>query len=218
MQPEQHPYGPLQEPNPAKKPRRVPRVAVAAGVTVFLGLAGAGLAFATSGGGTPAASLSSSSSSSTTPTTVAKSPHPRAGKFGGPAMLGPGMGLGKVVHGQYTIDVGGTYKTIAVQTGTVAAVSSTSITVTSSDGVSQTFVVDPSTVVDSQANGIGSVQKGDTVNVEALVQGGTMTATNIVDSTKVGSSRKGFGLVPPGGQGANGAARFGPPGPPTAQA
>lgn len=215
MQP--HPYGPLQEPTPGKPPRKVPRVAIAAGMTAFFGLAGAGLAFATSGGGAPAASLSSTSSSTTT--SVPKQLLPRAGKPGGPMFgLGP-VGLGRVLHGQYTIDQGGTYKTVAEQTGQVASTDAkgTSITVTSSDGFSQTYVVNSSTVVDSLAGGIRSVQKGDTVSVQAVVQGTTLTATNIVDGSKIGSSRKSFGLVPPRGQGQAGSARVRPPGPATPQ-
>ena len=196
MHPDPHPYEPLQETNPGK-PRRVPRVAVAVGLTAFLGLAGAGLAFAVGGSGTPGTALSSSTSSTTS---VPKSVRPHIGHGAGP-MLGLGRGLGRVLHGEYTIDEGGTYKTIAVQTGMVTAVSCTSISVQSTDNLVQTYAVQPSTVVDSQANGISTVQKGDTVNVQAVVQNSSRTATNIVDVTKVGASRKGFGFMPgaPGG-------------------
>lgn len=134
-------------------------------------------------------------------------------------MLGLGGAGGRVLHGEYTIDQGGgTYKTIVVRTGQVSAVSASSITVTSADKSTGTFTVQPSTIVDSQAGGIGSVAKGDTVNVQAVVQGQTQTATNIVDVTKIGNSRRGFGLVPPGAAGGAGAARRGPLAPATAQA
>ena len=112
---------------------------------------------------------------------------------------------GDVVHGQYTVKSGTAYKAVDVQLGTVSAVSQTSITVVSSDGFSATYAVQPSTVVDSQAGGISSVAKNDQVRIEALVSGNSTTATSVSDITKIGASRKGFGL-PAGG-------RMGPGGP-----
>ena len=112
---------------------------------------------------------------------------------------------GDVVHGQYTVKSGSAYKTFDVQVGTVSAVSPTSITVVSSDGFSATYAVQPSTVVDSQAGGISSVAKNDQVRIQALVSGNSSTATSVFDMTKIGDSRKGFGL-PEGG-------RMGPGGP-----
>ena len=88
-------------------------------------------------------------------------------------------------------------------------VSKSSITVKSDDGFTQTYTVQSSTVVDSQADGIGAVAGTDTVRIEALVSGTTQTATNIVDTTKIGSSRKGFGYPTP----AAGADGYGPGGP-----
>lgn len=174
------------------------KIAVTVGLSAFLGLAGAGVAFAVGGG---SSSVGSSSSTPTTP--PAKGPH--GWKGGPPGRMGMG---GDVVHGQYTVKSGSGYKTMDVQLGTVSTVSPTSITVTSSDGFSATYAVQPSTVVDSQAGGISSVGNTDLVRIEALVSGKSATATSIVDITKVGDSRKGFGL-PEGG-------RLGPGGPGTA--
>ncbi len=205
MDQDPHPYGALSDPQPtqpeqppAPRRRRVPRMAIGAGITAFLALGGAGLAFATGGGsGTPAASFSSSSSS-TTSTTVPEHPHARFDPHK-PAM---GMRGGRnVIHGEYTIQEGSTFRTITVQSGQVTAVSPTSITVVSPDGVSETYQVQTSTVVDSQTGGISSVAPKDQVRLQGLLQSGKRTATNIVDVTKVGDSRQGFGLGHPHGPG-----------------
>ena len=206
-----NPYGePTAPAAPEAQPmRRMSRVALGVGLAAFLGMAGAGVAFAVSGGST--SSSSASGSSATNPTTPNGSATTPGGRFRGPAGAGMGaMGMrpmgGKVLYGQYTVEVPAsssgssstpTYKTIDVQVGT-ASVSSDgkSITVTSTDGHSQTYAVVASTIVDAQAGGISTVGKGDTVRIEGLVQGSTVTATNIVDSSKIGSSRQGFGFGP----------------------
>ena len=199
------PYDQIGGPPAAPTPRRgVPRVAVVVGLTTFLGLAGAGVAFAVGGGGAAPASLSASSSTSSTSNPKGPDGHPgmRMGPAAGLGGLGgPG---GAVVHGIYTIKSGSSYKTVAEQVGQVTAVSTTSLTVKSTDGFVQVYVVQSSTVVDSQAGGISSVANGDTVRVEALVAGETQTATNIIDTTKIGASRQGFGFGaghPKGGPG-----------------
>lgn len=171
------------------------------GLAAFLAMAGAGAAFALGGSG----------SSTTTKLSPAASPYGSAatpgakgrsmkGLPGGPAML---RGGGALVHGIYTTRTSSGYQTMQIQTGTVnSGNSDTSITVNSPDGYSQTYSIQPSTVVDSQAGGISTVKSGDTVTVQALQQGKGYTATNIVDRTEVGASRRGFGLTapaPPGG-------------------
>ncbi|HET6964881.1 MAG TPA: hypothetical protein VFH58_08920 [Acidimicrobiales bacterium] len=214
MDQEPHPYGALSDAQPglpqqppAVRRRRVPRVAIVAGITAFFGLGGAGLAFATGGGGgTPSASFSSASSS--TSTSLPEKPHARFG-WAGPGMGGMGMvGGGKVIHGEYTVQDGSTYRTVTVQSGQVTSVSSSSITVLSPDGVSETYQVEPTTVVDSQAGGISSVAAKDQVRLQGLLQSGKRTAANIVDVTKVGDSHQGFGMGHPHGPGT-------PPGPGT---
>jgi hypothetical protein len=112
-----------------------------------------------------------------------------------------------VVHGTVTIRSGNGYKTVDIRTGTVTAVSSTSITVKSADGTVQTFTVTSATVVNSQAAGIGSVANGDEVSVVGTVPSSTSTqqatATNIVDATKIKNSWKSFGFGPPPGNGSS---------------
>ena len=202
---EQQPGSPFssEEVDPPSR-RRTAKIALAVGVTALLGMAGTGIAYAV--GGSPAqtssgdgASLSASSGSTTT--TVPGEPGRKFHRgFGGPGFgfgfgFGPGMGgAGPVVHGQFTEGSGSTYKTIAFQNGTVKSVSASAITVASRDGFSQSYVVQSSTVVDAQSNGIATVAKGDTVIIEGLVQGSKITATNIADTTKIGSSRQGFGF------------------------
>lgn len=182
----------------------MPRAAVTVGLAAFLGMAGAGVAFAVTGNGS-SPSTATPGSQSTTPTSRPGSsmpgPGPGAGRAGGPGgaerfgLGGPG---GPLVHGVFTVRNGSSYKTLEEQSGTVTGVSSSSITVKSADGYSQTYAVQPSTVVDSQAGGISTVAQNDKVRVEGLQQSaGSFTATNIVDVTKVGSSRQGFGVAPP---------------------
>jgi hypothetical protein len=172
------------------------------GLTVGLAVGGAGIAFAaTSGSSTP---------STTTPTKPAgPGPgHPYRGfrEFGpgGPLGFGGLGGLGRVLHGQFTTGkAGGGYRVVEVQVGKVTAVSQTSITVQSADGYSHSYAVVSATMVDAERDGIGSVAVGDQVQVLATTMNGTDTATNIVDTTKIGASRKGFGFAPrPNGAGA----------------
>lgn len=184
-----------QEPNPydpERSPRRVSRFALAAGAAALLALTGAGIAFAVSGPSkSSAASGPTSTSAPTSASTLPVRPHMKGPRGFGP-MFGPGVGGGRVIHGDYTIQTPSGHEEVLVQTGTVSDVSSTSITITSSDGYSHTYVVAPTTVVDAQANGISTIQKNDQVQLQAVVQSGKDTATNIVDTTKIGDSRKGF--------------------------
>jgi hypothetical protein len=200
--PDEPVYGPLQ---PA--PRRFPRVALAGGLMTALALGGAGIAYAAgSGGSSPATPAASTSPSTTVPSNSPQVPGKWHRGFGGGLGL-PGLGLpgvgGKVLYGQATIQQpDGTLKTVEYQAGTVSNVSSTSITVSSGTNGSytHTYKVDPTTVVDSQAGGISTVTKGDQVRVIATQQNGSDTAVNIVDATKIQSSRSGFGF----GAGKNG--------------
>lgn len=192
---------------PASPPSRwkVPRVAVTVGLTAFLGMAGAGVAFAVGGPGgstssATAASSSGSSGSSGSGTPAAPLPG-RPGAFGphrGFGPMGPGPGPGGVVHGIYTVKNGTGYKTEQVQVGTVqSGSSSSSLIVKSTDNYSQTYAVNSSTVVDSEAGGISTVKPGDRVRVEAVQQGSSYTATDVVDMTRISSSRTSFGFARP---------------------
>ncbi len=174
---------------------RVPRAMMVGGLTVGLALGGAGIAFAaTSGSSTPSTTTPSKPA---TPTPRHVYPGFRRLGPGGPFGFGGLGALGRVVHGQFTTRTpNGGYRTVDVQAGKVAAVSKTSITVTSTDGYSHIYAVTSSSMVDAQRDGISSVAKGDQVDVLATTVSGKDTATNIVDTTKVGASRTGFGFGP----------------------
>jgi len=114
---------------------------------------------------------------------------PDSGDFGG---FG-GFRFGGAIHGQLTVPKrGGGYQTLAVQSGTVSAVSSSSITVKSADGFSKTYTVARSTEVNAQAAGIGTVKTGDSVVLTATISGGKTTAASIFDLTSIRSSHEHF--------------------------
>jgi hypothetical protein len=174
-------------------------------VAVIALVGGAGIAYAATHSGDNNAADPSAASQLQAP---AASPSPSAapwhngrppgafggfGRFGG--FGGPGLGLGNILHGQFTAPkAGGGYQTVDVQRGTVTAVSSSSISVKSADGYSQTYAVTSSTEVDAQAGGIGTVKVGDTVSVTATVSAGTATAASIADLTAIRASRGAFGF------------------------
>jgi hypothetical protein len=115
------------------------------------------------------------------------------GMRGGPG-LGMGMGMGMAIHGSFvTPKPGGGYQTVDTQQGTVTGVSSTSITVTSVDGFSQTYVVGADAKVHADKDGIGSIKAGDEVDVVAIQSGSEHNAVQIVDRTQLGDLRGKFG-------------------------
>ncbi|OXR41155.1 hypothetical protein B7C42_06751 [Nocardia cerradoensis] len=126
---------------------------------------------------------------------------------GGRNASGPGgMGMtGASLHGQFVISDGnGGYTTEITQTGTVTAVSDTSITAKSADNFSQTYTISGSTQH-------SAVKVGDTVRIQGTEVNGTATATAITSGTESGrtdgrtgrSSRFG-GMAQGGDPGQNG--------------
>ncbi len=110
------------------------------------------------------------------------------GRMRGPG-LGGGFGMG--IHGSFvTPKQGGGYQTVNTQVGKVTAVSATSITVTSVDGFTATYVVTADTIVHAKKDGIGSVSSGDEVMVAGVVSGSVTKAVRIVDRTQVGAMRQ----------------------------
>jgi Domain of unknown function (DUF5666) len=182
-------------------PRRRPHLAGLAVVAVIALAAGGGVAYvathsangASTDAAAGAAQTPSASPSASTPPFGRHGPA-GFGRFGGFGGLGFG-GLGGAIHGQVTEPkMGGGYQTVDVQRGTVTAVSSSSITITSADGFSATYAVSSSTEVNAQAAGIGAVKTGDTVEVYATLSGGKATAASIIDETSIRSSRGSFGF------------------------
>jgi hypothetical protein len=79
------------------------------------------------------------------------------------------------LHGEFVVaDGAGGYTAVLTQTGTVSAVSPTSVTVRSEDGYSQTYVI-PSTAGNAGAR----LAAHDQVVVRATRNGQTATVTNI---------------------------------------
>ena len=125
-----------------------------------------------------------------------------AGGFGGG--LGGGLGRG-VLHGTFVVDkTGGGYETEQIQSGTVGAVSATSLQVTSKDGFKATYVVPAGAVVGAQRDGISSVKKGDDVTVTATVSGSTFTVSRLLDTTDLKATAGKFAGGPGGGFGQGG--------------
>jgi hypothetical protein len=176
------------EPTKSRRFGRLPRAAVAGGIAVGLALGGAGIAFA-------ASSSSTTTPSSTPSAPKSPAPHERGHAFGHRfGEGGPDMGLGPVIHGQFTVPAGNGYRTVDIQVGTASARSSSSITVTSVDKYKVTYTVTAQTIVDAQRDGIGSIANGDQVRVLATTSKDVSTAISITDITKMGASRKQFGF------------------------
>jgi hypothetical protein len=166
-----------------------------AGVAAIAVIAGAGVAYTATNHPTTTATTSAFSATTTTsPSPGAHTPgkNHRFGRGFRGGFGGLGFG-GSVQHGQFVIrKANGTEETVDVQRGTVTAVSSTSITVKSTDGYTATYAVSSDTVVDAESAGIGSVKTSDTVDVEATVSGSKATAADIRDATAVKDGRAHF--------------------------
>jgi hypothetical protein len=179
------------------------RPAILAAVAVAALIAGAGAALAATLSPAPqTAAKTGTAVSAPSPARCQIKLPPRGLRLRGPifAVPGPGMPLGfgpfGAIHGQFVAPKpGGGYQTLDTQRGTVTAVSSTSITIKSSDGYTRTYRVTSSTNVHARRAGIGSVKTGQTVSVLATVSGSSATATQIVDFTSLPAAP---GVLKPG--------------------
>jgi hypothetical protein len=99
-------------------------------------------------------------------------PGPHGGPGGGP---GPAAPEDTSVHGEFVVRNGPDgYTTVVTQTGTVTAISPTSISVRSDDGFNGAYVIPP-----TAAGATPPFHPGDGVVVRATRRGQTMTVTNI---------------------------------------
>ena len=108
------------------------------------------------------------------------------GGMGGPGMSamggGPGAGGGQAgpmsaLHGEFVVaDSNGGYTTEVTQTGTVTAVSATSITTKSADNFTRTYTI-------GAGGNATTVAVGDTATIRGTVSGDTATATTISEGT-----------------------------------
>jgi hypothetical protein len=159
------------------------------GVLAVAALAGGGYAATRAGSGSGPADVGAAAQAavaaatpSASPSGPASRPGPHPGRFGLPGDLG----LGRVLHGEATVTTanGGT-RLVDVQTGSITAKDGDTVTVTSTDKVAFSYVVDAKTrIVDygvakpRQAT-IADVKVGDTVRIVATRSGETRTATSI---------------------------------------
>jgi hypothetical protein len=165
----------------SKRPRSW-RSTIVAGVAAVAMAGGAGVAVAVGSSGTPA-------NAATVAVTQVHSPAPTHPGFGGMGGRIP------ILHGQAVLSKpGGGYQTVAFQRGTVTAVSAGSITLKSTDGFTQTYTINGSTVVGAHRGGISSVKAGNTASVIATVSGKTFTAARIIDWTLVQHGHMMLGL------------------------
>lgn len=103
---------------------------------------------------------------------------------GGGEPGGTSMSLTDALHGDFTVaDDSGNYVTQRYQTGEVTAVTTTSITISSEDGYSQTYVVEDETA-------LADIETGHTVTVLATVSDSTATITVISDSDLTSSDQQ----------------------------
>jgi hypothetical protein len=181
--------------------RRAVRPLVIATLSVgVLTLVGVSVSAAESG----PSSRPAATTASTTPSNTAPTPGPRRefrGHGFGPGgtawaggLAGPGGG---VLHGEFVRRNGNGYQTVDVQVGQVTAVSSSSITVNSSDSFKKTYSVTTNTLVNAGRDGIGTVKVNDNVSVQAVVNGTTTEAANIVDQTSLRSIHQHWLPAPP---------------------
>ncbi|MCG5432935.1 hypothetical protein LV457_11640 [Mycobacterium sp. MYCO198283] len=103
-------------------------------------------------------------------------------RSGGPGMgPDPGMGPGggePPLHGEFVVaDGNGGYRTTVTQTGTLTAVTDTSITAKSEDDYTRTYVLDTST----QTRSRDRLQVGDTAAITATVTDGNAVATTVAE-------------------------------------
>jgi hypothetical protein len=172
---------PLSRHESRKRPISRPALVIVGVATVAL-LGGAGVASAAAASG-PGGVLQGSA-----PVGGMQSPSP------GMAWSGHG-GWTMPVHGQIVLaKSGGGYQTVDFQNGSVTRVDSTSITLKSADGFTQSYPITGSTIVSAGRDGIGSVTSGNSAIVLATVSGHTATAVRIIDLTMLKAAHQMFGF------------------------
>jgi hypothetical protein len=170
------------------------------GTALIAVAAGAGIALAATSGSSPSSLAATDSAGSFSAGSTASSNvsgglpaawqlHPGCRRVITPVREGvlcPRFGLGSVLHGSFVLPkAGGGTVTVEIQNGKVTSVSQSSITLRSTDGYTETYVVTGSTIVDAQRDGIGSVKVGDQVWVIATVNGNTVTAVRVRDVSQI---------------------------------
>ncbi|MEO6083959.1 MAG: hypothetical protein ABIQ18_12735 [Umezawaea sp.] len=134
------------------------------------GIIAAAVALAIAGGGGAVVYATSNTASSSSAIGQAPAGMGQAPNGGGDAFAG-------VAHGE-------------LQTGTVTAITSTSVTAESTDGYSKTYVIDAATVFAAAGGAPGAaagtaadIAQGDTITVVASTSGDTTTAVQISETS-----------------------------------
>jgi hypothetical protein len=160
-------------------------VAVATGTTLALGAGG--IAYAATSDPTPAPSSSTPSDVTPDDESGEAAPDFDGDHADGAWGHGPGVAFGGVgaLHGEFVVETSdGVYETVATQRGTIDEISADSLTVTSEDGYSKTYVLD-SAALDSTDPGPvtdpADLAAGDEVVVTASVDGSTAMVTRVID-------------------------------------
>jgi len=152
-------------------------VAVATGTTIALG--GGGIAYAATTEPTP-------TPSTTTPSEVTPDEdHPEGDRPHGPGGGFVGAGGFGVLHGELVVETeDGTYETVATQRGAIDEITDDSVTVTSEDGYTATYILDAE-ALETAHHGLATdpadLAAGDEVMVLAKVDGATATVQRLVD-------------------------------------
>lgn len=213
-------------------PQRRGHRAVAWGTLAVLGavaFGGGAYALTRSGGGGGSAGVAAQLAAATSSPNPSSSASPKTndgrhgpnGSFGGPmmrgpaGMAGPGSGMGgmfgvggQVLHGESTVQTrDGKTQVVDTQRGTISSLDAAkkTLTVTSTDKVSFTYVTDSNTrfivfgaatsATKSAQATFADLKQGDTVEITAIRSGDTRTATAVVDGTptvKDGKDGKGW--------------------------
>jgi len=152
-----------------------------AGAAGAAALGGGAAALAASGDNT-ASSAAPATASTTTATTATAKPHPKA--------AAARLALRRVEHAEWVSRDGSADVTHDAIRGTVTAVSTSSISVKATDGISMTFTIGSDTQVVLRTSGKGSATKGaitsvktgETVLVSGVKTGSALTAEHVVDA------------------------------------
>lgn len=145
---------------------------VALGAVALGGLIGVGVSYADN------PTTSPSAPSGTAPSGQAKAGHgDKAGAHARRALMK------RALHGEVTVGGKKGTRVVDFQRGSVQSVSSTGITLKSTDGFTAMYVVNAETKVrkDGAAAKIGDIKNGDTVRVVALKTGSTDTARVVAE-------------------------------------
>ena len=113
----------------------------------------------------------------------------QGGDFAPGGLGGMGSGISSAVHSEYVIEEDGQYVTKVAQLGTVADVSSGSVTVKSADGFTRTYTLGDATAVSNQqlrrqqsaASGltVADIAAGATVRIVAAKVGSAFAAESV---------------------------------------